>query len=422
MKKTRRILVVLLALVMCLGIMPLVIEAEEAEPVTLDWLWFADGAETEAAQKIIDLYIEANPHVTINLIETPYDDMQKSVNTAVTGGKPPALARTTEGIVGNTLPALVNLGDYMDKDEILEQYVESVHNFMVYDDQLLAIQTDVTANGMIYNKTAFEQAGVEAPLTPEDVWTWDEFAENIQTVVENSDVRYGLVIDNPVHRWSTILYEFGGHYIGDEGQADFDTPEALEAVNFTKMLFDEGIVPHSTWLGGENPNDLFRSGQVAVHLSGNWMLTNYEENIEDFEWGVMYLPMAANRSSVPGGKQIVAFKDTGVEDEAVKFIEFFTNQENNASYVRDSLFISARFDNAQVDYPFGSEHFEVFANELANTVPDTSRDLGYPNFSAIQTTRREGLLAVIADEMSAEDYLAEVQAELEEIVADAQAE
>lgn len=422
MMKFKRILVVALALVMCLGIMPLAIEAEEAEPVTLDWLWFADGAETEAAQKIIDLYVEENPHVTINMIETPYDDMQKSVNTAVTGGKPPALARTTEGIVGNTLPALVNLGDYMDKDEVLEQYVESVHNFMVYDDQLLAIQTDVTANGMIYNKTAFEQAGVEAPLTPEDVWTWEEFAENIKTVVDNSDVRFGLVIDNPVHRWSTILYEFGGHYIGDDGQADFDTPESLEAVNFTKMLFDEGIVPHSTWLGGENPNDLFRSGQVAVHLSGNWMLTNYEENVEDFEWGVMYLPQAANRSSVPGGKQIVAFKDTGVEDEAVKFIEFFTNQENNASYVRDSLFISARHDNSQIEYPFGSEHFEIFANELANTVPDTSRDLGYPNFSAIQTARREGLLAVIADEMSAEDYLAEVQAELEGIIEEAQAE
>lgn len=422
MMKFKKILVVALALVMCLGIMPLAIEAEEAEPVTLDWLWFADGAETEAAQKIIDLYVEENPHVTINMIETPYDDMQKSVNTAVTGGKPPALARTTEGIVGNTLPALVNLGDYMDKDEVLEQYVESVHNFMVYDDQLLAIQTDVTANGMIYNKTAFEQAGVEAPLTPEDVWTWEEFAENIKTVVDNSDVRFGLVIDNPVHRWSTILYEFGGHYIGDDGQADFDTPESLEAVNFTKMLFDEGIVPHSTWLGGENPNDLFRSGQVAVHLSGNWMLTNYEENVEDFEWGVMYLPQAANRSSVPGGKQIVAFKDTGVEDEAVKFIEFFTNQENNASYVRDSLFISARHDNSQIEYPFGSEHFEIFANELANTVPDTSRDLGYPNFSAIQTARREGLLAVIADEMSAEDYLAEVQAELEGIIEEAQAE
>lgn len=420
--KFKRILVVALALVMVLGIMPLAIQAEEAEPVTLDWLWFADGAETEAAQKIIDLYVAENPHVTINMIETPYDDMQKSVNTAVTGGKPPALARTTEGIVGNTLPALVNLGDYMDKDEVLAQYVESVHNFMVYDDQLLAIQTDVTANGMIYNKTAFEQAGVEAPLTPEDVWTWEEFAENIKKVVDNSDVRFGLVIDNPVHRWSTLLYEFGGHYIGDEGQADFDTPESLEAVNFTKMLFDEGIVPHSTWLGGENPNDLFRSGQVAVHLSGNWMLTNYEENVEDFEWGVMYLPQATNRSSVPGGKQIVAFKDTGVEDEAVKFIEFFTNQENNASYVRDSLFISARHDNAQIEYPFGSEHFEIFANELANTVPDTSRDLGYPNFSAIQTVRKEGLLAVIADEMSAEDYLAEVQEELEGIIEEAQAE
>lgn len=298
----------------------------------------------------------------------------------------------------------------MDKDELLSQFLPSIHNYFVLNDKVCSVPTDVTANGLIYNKTAFEKAGVSVPTSPDDIWTWEEFEQALKTVMEKGGVQYGLVIDNPTHRWSTILYEFGGSLANENG-GNLSSPESLAAIEYTKHLFDEGIVPKSTWLGGEDPNNMFRSGQVAAHLSGNWIFINYRDNITDFEWGVTYLPTEVTRSSVPGGKQLTAFEGSGMEQEAVDFIMWVTAQEQNAQYCEESLLISPRLDNAELNYSFGSEYFAIMANELDNTVPEASFDWGYPNLSAeLQTILEEGFSEVINGTMTAQELAAEADA------------
>ena len=383
-------------------------KAAGGEVKNLDMFWFADGAETDAMKKLIAEYEGMNPNIKINLLEVPFDEMENKIMMSVSGGEAPALSRTTEGIISAVHEATLDLGDYVDREEFLGQFIPSIQNYYVVNGKICAAPTDVTANGMIYNKTAFEKAGVEVPTDPDDVWTWDEFVEAVKKVMQDGGVQYGLVIDHPTHRWATIMYQFGGHFLSKDGP-DFNRQENIDAINFTKELFDEGIVPKSTWLGGEDPNNMFRSGQVAVHLAGNWMLTNYHDNIKDFEWGVTYMPKQKNRSSVPGGKQLAAFKDTGVEQEAVDFIKFVTSKEANEQYCRESLFLSPRLDNAEIEYPFGEEYFAVFANELANTVPDASFDMGYPGFTGkINPSQKEGMFEIIAGNKTAEEHVKEI--------------
>ncbi len=382
----------------------------KAEVKELDMFWFADGAETQAMLKLIEGYEALHPEIKINLLEIPFSEMEAKIMMSVSGGEAPALARTTESILSAVRDATLDIGQYTDKDALLAQIMPSIHNYFVINGKFCAVPTDVTANGLIYNKTAFDKAGVAVPTSPDDIWTWEEFVQALRTVMEKGGVQYGMVIDNPTHRWSTILYQFGGRFMGPDAPA-FDSPETLEAINFTKKLFDDGIVPKSTWLGGEDPNNMFRSGQVAAHLSGNWMLTNYRDNIKDFEWGVTYLPTQKNRSSVPGGKQLAAFANSGVEQEAVDFILYATSQEPNAQYCQDSLFISPRLDNAELTYSFGSEFFAVFANELANTVPEASQDWGFPGFAGkVNPIQREGMYEVVAGTRTPEEHIAEIVA------------
>ena len=380
--------------------------SSKSENVNMDLMWFADGNETAAMQKIINQYTAKNPGVKINIVEVPFADMTKKIQMAVAGGEPPALARTTEGILGNVSDSTVDIGGYVkDKKAFLSQYMNSIQNYFVINGKICGVQTDVTANGMIYNKTAFDKAGVKAPTTPDNIWTWDQFETQIKTVMSKGGVKYGLAIDNPTHRWSTLLYEFGGKFMGDTAPA-FDSPETLSCINFTKKLMDEGIMPKSVWLGSEDPNNLFRSGQVAVQLAGNWMLQNYHENIKNFEWGVCYLPTQKNRSSVPGGKQLAAFKGSKCEKEAVSFILYATSKEPNAQYCEESLFISPRVDNAKLTYSFGSEYFSIFSNELNNTVPYASHDWGYPGWTAkVGTPLNDGMDQVMAGKETAKDLI-----------------
>ena len=128
------------------------------------------------------------------------------------------------------------------------------------------------------------------------------------------------------------------------------------------------------------------------------------------------MPKQKNRSSTPGGKQLAAFKGSGVEKEAVDFILFATSQEENAKYCVESLFLSPRLDNGKLDYPFGSEFFEIFSNELENTVDAASFDWGFPNFSGVaRTPQNEGMYELIAGNITPEQHIANMEEVLQEL-------
>lgn len=335
--------------------------ASLAQTKVLDFIWFTDGDEDIVMQEIIDEYQDMNPDIEINLIETPADQIDQRVRTRVAGGNPPALARLT--LPGALEPVLLDLMPYLGED-YLDNFIEATHPYVLINERLVGLPIDVTANGILYNKDLFEQADVEVPTDPNDLWTWDEWADALETVVQNTSARFGAAMDFTAHRWSTLLYQAGGQYFNEDwNEMLINSPEAERAVEFFVELHDRGLMPSSVWLGGENPQTLFRAGLSAIHFSGNWMIANYRDTL-DFNWGVTYMPKEARRSSVPGGKYISAFKDSEYADEAADFIKFFSSQEMNAKFIEESLFLSARKDNNQLNYSFGDEMFEVFSNEL----------------------------------------------------------
>lgn len=278
------------------------------EPVVLDMMWWTDGSETMVMQELIDEYEQLNPNVTINLQEIAFDDLTTKLQMAIAGGEAPALSRCTESTISQLHGAMIDFADYVDGEELRSQYLDSVDYLYMSGDQICAIPTEVTANGMVYNKTAFEQAGVEVPSGPDDIWTWDEFKEELKKVVDNSDVQYGMVIDNASHRWCTMLYEFGGSMATEAG-GNLSSEESLNAIKFTKDLFDSGLAVSSIWLSGEDPNNLFRSGQVAVHISGTWMMQNYDENIKDFQWGSLICQLEPPDLLFLGARQLPSLRE-----------------------------------------------------------------------------------------------------------------
>ncbi len=386
--------------------------------VTLDYLWFTDGVEGDVMRDIIKDYQSENENVEINLIEVAYADFNTKLKTMIAGGKPPALARVTD--TGIFAEQALDLTEYVGgAEEFTSQFLPSIKPYYVKDDKIIATPMDVTANGLIYNKTLFEKAGVEVPQSPDDVWTWDEFADAIQEVKEKGGAKYGLLVDFTPHRYSTMVYEFGGSIFTEDLSAPaINNENGVAALdNFIKLHKDE-VIPESVWLGGENPNNLFRSGTAAAHLAGNWMLSNYKD-IEDFDWGVTYLPKAEIRSSVPGGKYIMGFKNTGLEDETAEFIKYLSSQEVNAKFNQESLFLSARKDNNELDYEFGKEMFKVFSNELENTPEAAANDWGNQVvISKVTTDMRDAVVEALSGGISSQEAMDKVAELLEEAIAD----
>ncbi|PWW39985.1 MULTISPECIES: ABC transporter substrate-binding protein [Paenibacillus] len=372
---------------------------------TLDFLWFSDGKEGEVIKEIIKEYEQTNTKVKINLIEVGFKDIQTKLKTMLSGGKPPALSRVTD--TGSFANQAVDLTPYVDNaDQFEDQFIDSLKPYYVINDKLVAAPMDVTANGLIYNKTLFDKAGVKVPTSPDQVWTWDEYTAALKEVMDKGGARYGMVWDVTPHRWSTLLYQNGGSILTEDGTAAAINNEAgIRSMEQFKQLHQEGIMPESVWLGGENPNNLFRSGTVATHWAGNWMISNYKD-ITDFEWGVTYMPKGTQRSSVPGGKFLMAFKGSGYEQEAAEFIEYLTSKEVNSKYNQESLFMSPRKDSSVLNYEYGKEMFEIFADELKNSSPLAANDWSRQTIiSKISTDLKNNIVEVLSDKATPQEAL-----------------
>ena len=376
--------------------------AATQEEVLLQVLWFDDLNESESFLRLTELYRQENPHVTFELIEVPFHDLDDRLRNLIIGGMPPALARLVN--LGPFQNQLVDLFDYLGP-EFADNFNDGLR--FIFDGQMLAAPKDVTANGIIYNRTAFEAAGVAVPQNESEIWTWEEWRAAMEQVVANSHVTYGLVFDRTSHRFSTLFYQAGASMLTpDLMHSNFNTPEMYRAVSFFKELHDDGLLPASVWLGADNPNLLFRSGQVAMHFAGSWMLANYIAEIEDFEWGFTYLPMDARRSSVPGGKYLAALQGSGVEEEAARFIEWFSQPEINEVFMLDNNFISQIRGNESLNYEFGAEFFQIFASDLAASGTQPGSEWGFQEFTGrVNADLREGLAEVLAGMLSIQDYL-----------------
>jgi|GEM_PF-108389 len=393
--------------------------AKSGEVKTLSVVWFSDGKEGESFMKLADQYMAENPNIKIELIEVPYADLEAKVKNMINGKESPALARLTN--IGPFQNQLLDLGEYVsDKDAFVNSFGEGLK--FVFDGKVLAAPMDVTANGLIYNKDAFEKAGVQVPQSEDEIWTWEEWKAAMQEVMAKSDCKYGLVYDKSPQRFTTLIYEAGGSWLNaDLNASNFNTPETRRAVTFFKELHDEKIIPDSVWLGSENPNNLFRTGQVAMHFAGSWMVANYRNEITDFEWGVTYLPKDKVRASVPGGKYLTAFQNTGVEQEAADFIEWISKAENNAQYCVENSYLSQVKGNESLDYDYGKEFFEIFSQELAATSAQPGAEWGYQAFTgAVQIDVRDQLIDVLAGKTSVDVYMEEMDAQFTEVLKELQ--
>lgn len=381
-----------------------------ADVKTLDVVWFSDGKEGESFEKLADQYTESHPNVKFNMVTVPYNDLESKIKNMLSASQAPALARLTN--LGPFENQLVDLGQYVsDKQAFINNFGEGLK--FVYGDKILGAPMDVTANGLIYNKTAFDKAGVKVPQSADQVWTWDELEQDLKTVMAKGGCKYGMVFDKTAQRLSTLFYEMGGSMLSaDLKTSNFNTPEIRSAVTLFKKLHDDKIIPNSVWLGSENPNNLFRTGQVAMHFAGSWMIANYKDQIKSFDWGVTYLPKGTVRSSVPGGKYLSAFKDSGVEKEASDFIEWISKPENNAQYCKENLYLSQVKGNENLDYGYGKDFFRIFSEELNATGKQPGAEWGYSSFTGlIQNDLRDKMSNVLAGKITVDDYVTTMDGE-----------
>lgn len=310
------------------------------------------GAFAAAAKK----YQEATG-ITIEVVDVPTADITTKLKNAATANDLPALARVT-GLDPLWVNQLQDLSDIAESRGIDQNFLQESP-----DGIIPAIPSDLTAVGLFVNKSLFDKAGVSYPTDIAQAWTWDEFVAAVNEVREKAGAKYGFVMDRSGHRLRAMMYEFGSTAFAKEGDKYSADDEAVETLEYFQKINDDQTMPKSVWLSGEDGNAMFKSGQVAAYYSGSWQVADFNKNIKDFEWLSVPLPKKEASATNLGGGFMIAFKDTGADEEAKKFIDWFYEDANYTEFAKLGGYLPVK--DLQVEYPFQQASFELYQKQIA---------------------------------------------------------
>jgi alpha-1,4-digalacturonate transport system substrate-binding protein len=334
----------------------------------------------------------------------PLPQLAQRLQLMVAGNTAPDVARVTTSTIAEFAPLAADLTGTIDPNDFMPTQVP----YIQAENGIVAAPLDITVTALYYNKGCFEEAGVAVPSDP---WTLEDWKAAMLQVKENSKCRYGLAWEPTTHRFGSLFYAAGAQYIDNSGsEFVINSPEALRALTFFQSLFKEDLVAKEVWLAGEDATSIFKSG-----LAGMFMATNGHipliQDISNFEWGVLPMPMDKIRSTNPGGTFIMSFKDAANSAEGAKFIQWFTSKEISAQYAQEFVTMSPRVDLQDLTYENFNDAYVTFRSDLASSPSVTGQDGANPAMAKINTIVREQIVAMLLDQQTPEQTLETIAAE-----------
>ena len=212
-----------------------------------------------------------------------------------------------------------------------ENYPEDIWGLYTYDDKNFAVPKDIDTIALWYNKSMFDEAGLEYPTAD---WTWDDVTEAAKKLTKEDGSQYGLALrnDNNQAGYYNLIYDNGGYIINDDKtKSGWDDPKTIEAMEMLEGWIKDGVMPPLEVMAENGEDVLFQSGKVAMVPQGSWMVAAYRDNEYTAEnCDLVELPKSATtgrRASLYNGLGWAASANGEHTEEAWKLIEYLGSEE-----------------------------------------------------------------------------------------------
>jgi lactose/L-arabinose transport system substrate-binding protein len=272
--------------------------ADPNAPVTITvWCWdpsFNVYAMNEAAK----IYKKDHPNVTVNVVETPWDDVQQKLLTALsanqTGSLPDIILMQDNAIQKNvtTYPkGFIALDGKVD----VSQFAKYKVDVATIDGKHYGVPFDNGASGTFLRRDLVEQAGLN--VSDFNNITWEQFIELGKTVKAKTGVAMLSAVGNENDLIPLMMQSAGTWFFDADGKANITNNTVLrEAAKQYKAMVDAGVlllVPDwNAYIATLN------NGSVASTINGCWIVGSITaESSQAGKWAITTTP----RLSVPGG-------------------------------------------------------------------------------------------------------------------------
>ena len=314
--------------------------------------WHTMGADNKALlEDAIARFREKYPNITVeHLSYGDYDGVFDQVRTKLTAGNQPNIAYCYPDHVAtyNRSESVITLDDLIKNTNVIEStgemmgftqeqiddFIEAYYNEgKEYGDGLMySLPFMKSTEVLYYNKTIFEENGLGAPET------WDDVANAIQVLKAKYPNSTPLGYDSEENFFITLAAQYGSDYTsatGDHYTFVNDTNKSFVA-KFAEW-YQKGWMTTSALIGGSYTSDAFKKANDEVGKTfmsiGSSAGARYQRpdkvNGEyPFEVGIVPVPQVNpdNAKVISQGPSICIFEDQNVQEVYASwlFVKFLT--------------------------------------------------------------------------------------------------
>lgn len=346
MKRSMGLLAGLASAVMVLG----ACGSEEAAPTAATTedgktevvFWHAMSGDLETAlNNQVEAFNESQDSYEVKpVFQGTYEEALTKFNAVAGSADAPAIMQTFE--VGTKYMIDSNkitpVQDFIDQENFdTSVWEENILSYYQVDGTQYSMPFNSSTPVLIYNKDAFEKAGLDPDKAPR---TYDELKQAAKALT--ADGQAGFTMLNYGWFFEQLVAAQGGLYVDNENgragaptKAVFDGEEGQNAFNLIQEMYDD-----KTFMNvGQNWDDMraaFQSGKVAMYLDSSAGIRTVADNA-DFEIGAGYLPVPneADRQGVVIGGASLWMMD-GIANEtkqgAWEFMKYAASKEAQAKW------------------------------------------------------------------------------------------
>lgn len=281
-----------------------------------------------------EAFEKANPDVVVEPDLWTFDI--QTFYAKATGGKLPGIYNTAF----TEIPEIINSGYSADISKVLKKrgydgkFNKQILDLVSKDGGVYSFPYDAYVLGMAYNTELFAAAGLlEEDGTPKQPKDWYELADFAVKIKETTG-KPGFLLPTMknVGGWifTPIAWSFGVDFMeqNEDGQwkATFDTPEAVEALQYVKDLkWKYDVLPANNLIDGNEMYKVFGVGDAGMMCAAG-LIAEYvaQYGMEPKQFGIMAYPAGPKRHVTLLGGGLMSINNKYTEDQidaSVRWIE-----------------------------------------------------------------------------------------------------
>jgi len=380
------------------------------EPVTLNNLFMQQaGYSPQDLAGMTKAFEKAYSNITVKNTLVPYDALHDKIVAAAPAG-------TYDIVLGDCIwPAeFGSKGIVQDiTDDVNSLPVNKIFpgaiQMALYQGKYYGQPWILDTKYLFYNKQMCSQAGVSLS----DLKTIDGLVASLKKIKQSGAVQYPWIgswaqAEAVICDYAQFLGAYDGKFLDSSGKAVFNTGGGVKALEFMKMLLDDGLAnPASTSALEDDVLKSFSEGQNALNLNWTFQLASANDPKQSKvagQTGILHTPAGPNGKApgCNGGQPVMISRTAEHPTEAWAYIKFISGQAQQNQYSTVSLPIwASSYTDPAVIKQAGKDLVHVAKTQL----PDMILRPQVPNYNACSAKLQVEIQNALLGKSSVQDAL-----------------